>query len=435
MADLPLVQSSGVGTRALSLGNSFVALADDFTAIYWNPAGLAFLPVREFQLSLDYLDKRENSKLSIYDAAIEEKRFRFGHFGLIRSLPTSQGGFSLAFGLTRPILFDNCYSFKGWDQYQGTEPVTSPYFTIVHDTSGSTVVNDTILDILHSGEWLYFNQAKNRVYGQLNMLSAAAGWQIAPGLGFGFTLSLLFGKEYQNIRYQTYSYDPAQPDTISLFEDSKETIDRVFIGYDVRTGLLYKPISWLALGLTLVLPQRIQLDEKYHYKEMYYKTYVENWHDQGFMRSPFQGFLGVVLRFPYFISSSQFNFRAPLDGAVEMSERSYWKLGGASGIEIPIPVLATSLRCGYAWHELATHPYEIEYDEDPSPRTELRRTLDRGGHRFSLGASYLIKNAAALEFAYSYFTQTYSIRDPDWLNAIQEQHSWHRIQASFSIHY
>jgi hypothetical protein len=31
-----------VGTRALGMGGAFVAVADDVTAVYWNPAGLAF---------------------------------------------------------------------------------------------------------------------------------------------------------------------------------------------------------------------------------------------------------------------------------------------------------------------------------------------------------------------------------------------------------
>ena len=31
--------ATGVGARALAMGGSFVALSDDVTAAYWNPAG------------------------------------------------------------------------------------------------------------------------------------------------------------------------------------------------------------------------------------------------------------------------------------------------------------------------------------------------------------------------------------------------------------
>jgi hypothetical protein len=37
----------GVGARALGMGSAFVGLADDGTAAFWNPAGLATLPTRQ----------------------------------------------------------------------------------------------------------------------------------------------------------------------------------------------------------------------------------------------------------------------------------------------------------------------------------------------------------------------------------------------------
>ena len=38
----------GVGARALGMGGAFVGLADDASAAYWNPAGLAFLKTNQF---------------------------------------------------------------------------------------------------------------------------------------------------------------------------------------------------------------------------------------------------------------------------------------------------------------------------------------------------------------------------------------------------
>lgn len=40
--------SHGVGARALGMGSSFVSIADDATAAYWNPAGLVQIPRRAF---------------------------------------------------------------------------------------------------------------------------------------------------------------------------------------------------------------------------------------------------------------------------------------------------------------------------------------------------------------------------------------------------
>lgn len=41
----------GMGARAMGLGGAFVAIADDATATYWNPAGLGMLRKREFILA------------------------------------------------------------------------------------------------------------------------------------------------------------------------------------------------------------------------------------------------------------------------------------------------------------------------------------------------------------------------------------------------
>jgi len=32
--------NSGTGARALGLGNAYIGVADDFTSVWWNPAGL-----------------------------------------------------------------------------------------------------------------------------------------------------------------------------------------------------------------------------------------------------------------------------------------------------------------------------------------------------------------------------------------------------------
>ncbi len=71
----------GVGARATGLGESFVAVANDPSAIYWNPAGLASIQRQE--LSISHLE---------WPADIS-----FDHISYV--LPVKRLGGSLAFQL------------------------------------------------------------------------------------------------------------------------------------------------------------------------------------------------------------------------------------------------------------------------------------------------------------------------------------------------
>ncbi|MEW6617843.1 MAG: outer membrane protein transport protein [bacterium] len=59
MAAIPVLHAGGyefcgLGARAVSMGGAFIGLADDWTAIYWNPAGLATLHKRKAGISIGY---------------------------------------------------------------------------------------------------------------------------------------------------------------------------------------------------------------------------------------------------------------------------------------------------------------------------------------------------------------------------------------------
>src|SRR4051794_3907381 len=47
-----------IGPRAQGMGGAFVAVADDATATYWNPAGLAAIPI--FDASLTYAESERS---------------------------------------------------------------------------------------------------------------------------------------------------------------------------------------------------------------------------------------------------------------------------------------------------------------------------------------------------------------------------------------
>lgn len=70
--------SIGTGARSMGMGGGFISLSDDVSAVYYNPAGLAFIDYQEF--SLMHVDLFEGT---IYDfGGYAYPHFDFGSFGI-----------------------------------------------------------------------------------------------------------------------------------------------------------------------------------------------------------------------------------------------------------------------------------------------------------------------------------------------------------------
>ncbi len=86
----------GAGVRPLGMGGAFVALADECSAIYWNPAGIAGIRQREVSVMHAFL----YSGLASYD-----------HIGYVQNLPNDV---SIGANLTRLTISDIPYFDEKW---------------------------------------------------------------------------------------------------------------------------------------------------------------------------------------------------------------------------------------------------------------------------------------------------------------------------------
>ena len=106
---------AGVGVRAMGMGGAFVGVADDFTAMYWNPAGLAQMQRREVQVSLLRNSRANDSVFNGTAGRSELTNTRFGSLGFVYPYPVYRGSLVLAAGLTRIKDFDWNLNLKGDD--------------------------------------------------------------------------------------------------------------------------------------------------------------------------------------------------------------------------------------------------------------------------------------------------------------------------------
>ena len=84
----PGLQSSA---RALGMGNSFTAIADDYAAVYLNPAGLGLIKRFEIAGSMNY--NSYSNDVLFFENSLNSKRtnFEFNQLGIVAPMPTIKG--------------------------------------------------------------------------------------------------------------------------------------------------------------------------------------------------------------------------------------------------------------------------------------------------------------------------------------------------------
>ena len=247
----------GVGARALAMGSAYVALSDDVTGTYWNPAGLAFLP--NFQASSMY-------------ASIFNKLENQSYVGA--AIPVF-GGASISVSWTRVSIEDiPRYEFDENDPehtavervFGGGTPLTAipeSYFSSYNDAFIITFAKykQWNLDL----GWQYFEIPIDLGFGlNLKLLQQKLDDRTGSGVGldFGFISRVGLNEIFSDIDYGDLAFGLNVQDItqtqITWDTDSKHK-DRV--PFNIKYGLSYmQPVTSLKSSITLVF----DLDTRYN---------------------------------------------------------------------------------------------------------------------------------------------------------------------------
>ena len=127
--ELTVDNFSGLGARAMGMGGAYIAVANDLSALCWNPAGLA--QVRQMQLSGTLLPywKRQVDSLFRPGSPHSEQITRAGlsSIGAVLPVPTTRGSLVFGVGFNRLKDFDLGASAVGYNdifRFQQQEHMT-----------------------------------------------------------------------------------------------------------------------------------------------------------------------------------------------------------------------------------------------------------------------------------------------------------------------
>ena len=134
----------GVGTRALGMGTAYAGVASDYSAIYWNPAGLAQLKYGEFMGAFTFPSVTDEGTFFGTTTSTTASGAHLGALGFAAPFPVKRGSFVVALGFHRDNSFVNGLGYEGFNPsysyIQNSAPDGQPYGYRSHRQSGVSTV-------------------------------------------------------------------------------------------------------------------------------------------------------------------------------------------------------------------------------------------------------------------------------------------------------
>ncbi|MBD3336385.1 MAG: hypothetical protein GF355_12800 [Candidatus Eisenbacteria bacterium] len=165
--EIPFTNDLGVGARAMGMAGAYAAVAEDATALYYNPAALA--RVERIELSAAFTHHRVTKSNLFINRRSEEtvSPTRITQLGFVYPFPTYRGSFVIGFGFHRIMHVDRDYVRRA-----------------SHPSIGGRV------------EEYIFDE------GSLGMWTAGLAWDATPRVSLGVGASLIAGSTYRDYLYR-----------------------------------------------------------------------------------------------------------------------------------------------------------------------------------------------------------------------------------------
>lgn len=386
---------AGWDARLMAMGGNGVATANNVSALYWNPAGLAQARRTSLAAEFSHFGLQNSSAFSGNLSEMENTFTRFRAFGMAFPIPTARG--SLVFGFAYQFVKD----LDDYTYFEGFNTNSNGLAFELEDQNGAFDWHPFDRNVLQREEI-----SSN---GGLHNWSFGGAVALSPNFDVGLTLNFWGGKEeylfhfYQEDVDDYYNQYPADYFSYRL----NRQLNTRLKGFNLKLGGMFKINPALRVGVGVETPTYLDITEEYSsrdelvfddgYSDPYESTPGE-WHYR--VKTPYRFDAGVALLSRVatltgavrFTDWTQTRFEKPGDAWMDddyadlLAENQYfdkefrttmnYHLGG----ELYLGKSQVILRGGYAYY--------------PSPLKNADKELDReiygGGIGFKAGQNVML---------------------------------------------
>lgn len=411
----------GFGMRALAMGGAYTALANDYSGIYWNPAGLGSIDKTGIYAELSHV-QFSNDALYMGNLTSNNQGFtKLKSLGFVMPLPTNQGSFVIAGGYNRVLDYDDHLYFEGFGD------ISNDIGFEIEDDNG-----DIYFYPFNQG---VYRQEEVRSEGGLRQWSLGGAIALSPNFTIGLTTSFVHGKEEYNFGFSQFDDDDLYNEYPGDFDEYtvNQYLKSDYYALNLKLGGMVDLNNMFKVGGVITLPSKYYVEETHSFSDdlVFDDGTNDPTEDTGnfdyHVKTPFIFDAGLAFTNKLITVSAAARYRDWSQTRFEVSEyelddqdyrsivsennylaRDYdqvleYRLGG----EVTLPGLNTKLRAGYT---LVPSPLRDSTNE--------RIT-------YSVGVSFKVDKNVSLDFSYlkrDWTRDSWDIYTPAGVNENIETH-------------
>lgn len=276
--------NTSVGNKTAAIGGTGIGIADDFSALFLNPAGLAQLRSYEFSVGLGRTGITDDLKYLSADQSANTSGINFDNIGIVYPIPTTRGSLTFAFGYGRVASYGGTLSYSGLNP---SSSITQSLYTrdnlkVYTPTGREDLLYDDVAYQLYLADYDsttgYMSPLLRGNVRQSNDVTESGGmdhWtfggamDVAENLSLGVSLNFASGRYAYDRKFT--ETDPTNSHTrvvggqstyFSRFE-WESSFQSDLSGFDMLFGLMYRKAGKYRVGVTVRTPSTLELSETF----------------------------------------------------------------------------------------------------------------------------------------------------------------------------